>query len=267
MAQQLIGGTARRARPLSVVLAGLVLATVLAAAAAGAPTSFELRFDGVHMPATIASNSGLQHEGAFTASEPLCSSGQAVDIRFEGQVAVRRHTCSDGSGSFTARIEPPTAEHGGQGDWRIVEGSGQYEKLRGKGRFTGVLVSGDPADPATVGYRTTWAGAVDFDDLAPELELSTARLRRIARPRGAYALRIAFSARDAAGGAVSYRVRVTPVGSPFAIATGGGTTTGGTVSTSLRIRPGGIRRIAVEIVAADPVGNERVATRSLRVPS
>src|SRR5215208_191614 len=156
-------------------------------------TRFWLGFEGAHAPGTFTS--GIQHEGHFTASAPLCAAGDAVDI---GQVptyaAVRRHTCSDGSGSFTARIAPVVHEHGkpgrNRGGWQIVAGSGDYAKLRGKGTFTAIHLGGDLDDNATITYRTTWNGVVDFDDTAPDLTFTRASVHRV--KRGTYRLDVAL---------------------------------------------------------------------------
>jgi hypothetical protein len=257
---------ATRGTAVAVLAALAVTATTLTAVAGATPTAFTLAFTGAHTPATIPSNSGVQHEGPFTASSPLCSSGYAVDARFEGPIAVRRHNCDDGSGSFTARIDPAVAEHEGSGGWQIVEGTGAYEKLRGKGTFTGVHVSGDLASWPTIVYRTTWKGVVDFDDVGPEIAVSAATLRRLARPRGTHLLRIAFSARDG-GGAVTYRLAATTAGTYVPLAARSGETNGETITFALRLRLHGARSVRIEIGASDPLGNERVLVRSVRVRS
>ena len=74
-----------------------------------------------------------------------------------------------------------------KGDWRLVEGTGPYAKLRGKGTFTTVM-GGD--DFATRTFRETWNGVVDFDDTAPTVAITTVRAQKLRRPAGAYSIRV-----------------------------------------------------------------------------
>ena len=95
--------------------------------------------EGTHVPdATLPSR--VRHERPFTASEPFCSTGFAADTENVsdqlplGLVVLRKFTCGDGSGSFTAQLAV-TAEHAtsGSGRWEIVDGTGKYVTLWGMG--------------------------------------------------------------------------------------------------------------------------------------
>ena len=92
----------------------------------------------------------------------------------------RVHTCDDGSGSFTAYMPSVRGEHGGSGEWQIVEGTGAYATLRGVGTYRGTLISGDPNDFVTISYRTEWQGVVGFDADPPTVEKVTATVRSFA---------------------------------------------------------------------------------------
>jgi len=52
-----------------------------------------------------------------------------------------------------------SAEHGGTGTWQIVSGTGSLADLRGKGNFTSVRTGGDPNDPETITFRSTWTAS------------------------------------------------------------------------------------------------------------
>src|SRR4051794_19068399 len=164
--------------------AGLADGSVNAVAAAGAgATPVTLTFDGTHVTDSSLAT-GLRHEGRFTAAAPLCAHGTAVDVEVvEGAPlsVMRRYTCDDGSGTFTAFLPAVAAEHGGNGTWKIVTGTDRYATLRGQGTYTGHRVSGNPDDFLTVVYQTTWHGVVDFDAVAPSVA-ATARAKKLRRP-------------------------------------------------------------------------------------
>ena len=120
----------------------------------------------------------------------------------------RQFSCSDGTGSITARQRVLQTDLNTylKGDWRIVDGNGPYAKLRGKGMFATVM-GGD--DFATRTFRETWNGVVDFDDTPPIVAITTARTQKLRRPAGAYNIRVALSARDEkAETAVAYKISI-----------------------------------------------------------
>lgn len=254
--------------------AALVGVGTLVTGARAAPSSFELVIDGFRSPAAPieAFFAGFRNEGPFTASASFCSSGYAVDLEWLGPLGsvhgTRQFTCSDGSGSVTARQQVLRTDLVTflEGDWQIAEGTGRYATLRGKGTFATAL-SGNPIDPATRTFRETWRGVVDFDDTPPTVAISRASAERLRRPAGAYRIRIGISARDgSAANAVSYRIAVRSGGRE--LASKSGETTSGTASTVFRVRPNkNLRSLRLVIVASDPLGNERTVTRSLRLPA
>jgi hypothetical protein len=256
---------ATRCAVLVVALSGLV-GVAGVTTMAGAPSTFELVFDGRHVPATFPTNSGVMHVGTFTASAPFCSAGDVSDLSFQGSTSVTRsYTCSDGSGGITVRSTTPILEHdtGGTGTWRILDGRGQYASLRGNGRWTSLYLGGNSADWATLTFRSTSTGIADLDDNAPEIALTRASATKLGRPQGAYLLRIGFSARDK--NAVAYRLRVTAAGSP--LATKSGTAVSGSVLVSLRIKPPTqTRGVRIEIVGTDPLDNQRTLVRPVKLP-
>jgi hypothetical protein len=257
------------------LLAGVAAFVGIAALATGigraSPSSFELVMKGgVHTAAEPRDkySLGFRHEGPFTASTPFCSSGYAVDLVLQPPTELRQFTCTDGSGSITARkviIRADAQFTHEEAVWAIVEGTSRYSMLRGKGTAVLDTVSGDPANHITTSFDETWVGVIDFDVTRPTVSISQARATQLQRPKGAYVVRIAFSARDgAAGNAVSYSM----------IASGGGafvrrsaTTTSGAVSIRFRVRPEkGTRRLRLTLAASDPVGNETRLVRRLSLP-
>jgi hypothetical protein len=240
---------------------------LFAAGAAAAPSGFDLVFEGAHTPATFDSPNGLQHEGPFRSSASFCLSGYAVDVQITGDTALRKFTCSNSGGDFTARITPLPAEHGGSGTWQIVEGTGPLASLRGKGTWTSVLVDGTPSDPASVTFHSTWQGVTDFDTAGPTIAVSKSSARKLRRPKGSYQLRLALSLRDGPGNLVTYRITVIDTRKTLApLATKTGETSSGTVSASFRIRPTkSTRTLRLKIEATDPVGNDSALAKTLRL--
>lgn len=262
--------TMRTKQSLLALLVGIGAWIGVSAAAALAttatPSSVALIFDGAHTPGVGPTN--LRHEGSFTASSPLCPSGHGADSEFVYPMAtLREYTCKDGSGSFTALVDPIIAEHGGPGVWKIIGGTGRYRKLRGRGTFESELVNGSLADEANVTFRSTWVGVADFDDVAPTIRATRASATKLRRPKGVYLLRIAFSTRDdLVGNAVEYLLL--PTSGSLRLPFSEGRTTSGDVSVALKIRPTGrLRQLLLEIRVTDPVGNQRRVVRSVKLLS
>jgi len=157
------------------------------------------------------------------------------------------------------------AEHGGRGSWRITEGTGKYATLRGSGSYVGELVSGDPDDFASISYRTTWTGKVDFDAAAPVVGIAATAIK-LKLPRRAYSVRVMLVVRnEEAAARVAYSLSVKS-GAVF-VASRQGVTTGGRATLSLRISPPRTARaVRLIVTASDPVGNESTTTRSIRLP-
>ena len=245
------------------VLAGLaaVAVTTAAGAAGHARTSFQLVFDGAH-------NAALLHEGRFTTSASFCPSGSAEDVSLDApsETAVRRFRCSGSAGEFDARVTPLPAEHGGQGVWQIVGGIGPLANLRGKGTFTSTRTAGRSDDPATIMFRSSWDGVVDFDPDAPQVAVTKGSAKKLRKPKGTYTVRLTLSLEDAAGGAVSYQVEVSDPRTRRGLAFRLGQATAPTVSLTLRLKvPARARTLQVKVSATDLVGNEATALASIRV--
>jgi hypothetical protein len=259
------------ARPIIRALKALasicVIAAVLAAAGAqggagGVPPSFHLVFDGKH-------NIDLLHEGPFTTASALCPSGFATDTQIEERTltAVRRFTCSNSDADFTARVSPLPAEHGGNGTWQIVGGTGPLADFRGKGTFTSARTGGSPDDRASITFESTWDGVADLDADPPAIVVSRATARKLHRPKVGYELRIDLSLPDASG-RVSYTLLVVDprkAGDPLRSKTG--LTSTGTARAVLRIRPTKrTRAIRLQVDTSDPFGNESQLVKNVRLP-
>src|SRR5690349_11701378 len=160
----------------------IAVVAVLSTGGAGvaAPASFQLVFDGKHQ-------ANLLHEGTFTTSSSSCPTGTAEDVSIDENTltATRQFTCAAG-GSFTATVGPLPAEHGGAGTWRIVSGTGSLADLRGKGNFTSVRTGGDPNDPETITFRSTWTGVADLDATPPVGKVTRWQARKLKRPKRTY---------------------------------------------------------------------------------
>lgn len=224
---------------------------------AAGPQPVEITFVGAQGPAAW-SELGWLHAGTFTASAPFCSVGTAADVVHEyplPDVAVRKFTCDDGSGSVSLRVGPLTAEgaFGGTGSWALVDGTGRYATLRGMGTWRTVAV--DDRDDGTGPFRTSLSGIAAFDVEAPSITIQRAS---VTGKRGPRVLRVVFSAPDdVQANVVSYRVTTMTGGR--VLDEGSGTTTAGrsvSLTQALRV-PRRVRSATVVVIATDPVGNVR----------
>ncbi|NIM95394.1 MAG: hypothetical protein GTO18_16990 [Anaerolineales bacterium] len=93
--------------------------------------------------------------GPFIASGPavdagiICGSGNTNDVFIKESgnpdkplrrlVAYKQFTCGDGSGEFILKMNMKFDRQTGlpSGNWRVVDGYGEYEDLRGSGKFEG----------------------------------------------------------------------------------------------------------------------------------
>jgi hypothetical protein len=250
---------------------------------AGQVRSFELAIEGSFVKTRPSDRFplGYRREGSFTASTPFCSGGESVDLEYRRSgnwiMELRRFTCSDGSGSVTARMGTwgwgdDDVPAWSEGFWQIVEGAGRYRELRGVGTWVS-----SPEDGATEGDGAIkrnqrrsndlqfWQGQVAFDDEAPTVAVSKARAPRVRGAPLEYLVQVELSIHD--------NVPTTPV-SYFVTARGryvlagkSDTTSSGKASIALRVRldkPS--RRIRLRIEVWDPVGNEVAVALRLRLP-
>ena len=250
-------------------LLGIALSAVIAFAAVratAASTPFSLTFEGAHsLDSTIGG--GVRHDGRFTASAPFCSAGRASDV--SGVVTdgflnvVRVHTCDDGSGSFTASMPSVRGEHGGTGEWQIVEGTGGYATLRGVGTYTGTFISGDPNDFVTISYRTEWRGVVGFDADPPTVEKVTATVRKLRQRVPTYTLRIALTSSDTSL-PVTYTLDVRAGRASLGFKRV--STASGRATVTARIRPPrAARSVQILLTARDVLGNATSTSRTYRL--
>jgi hypothetical protein len=253
-------------------LAGVVAvsaATALAARSAASP--FELVFQGRYEWDKEVDPDGLLAVlvGTFTSSPPFCEAGTAAD-RPDSRELVRRYTCSDGSGTLTLGMTNPEAAYGGRGrgEWTIVEGSGRYAGLRGKGTYSGEVLEVDLAYGATIAFRTTSRGFAAADAVAPSVAFTSTSAKKLGRPAGFYSIHVGLSLRDdVEGNTVAYRLIVTDRGLPL-LAEKEGSSASGSVSTTFPVFPSSkrVRSVKLLLTASDPVGNEVSITRSLKLP-
>ncbi|MEP6978358.1 MAG: hypothetical protein ABI948_09925 [Thermoleophilia bacterium] len=87
--------------------------------------------------------------------------------------------------------------------------------------------------------------------------------KKLAGSRRGYVVRIPFSAQD--DNAVSYRLELRD--GRHALVSKTGDVAGGMAPPSLRVfPPRGVRKVTLAVIASDAVGNERTATRSVKLP-
>jgi hypothetical protein len=173
---------------------------------------------------------------------------------------MRKYTCDDGSGTFTAFLPAVAAEHGGNGTWKIVAGTERYATLRGQGTYTGHLVSGNRDDFPSVVYQTIWQGAVDFDAVAPSVT-ANARAKKLRRPARTYAVPTVIDAHEPG---FTYSVDIRAGKRYLALKTGTSSSTAITVTPRIQA-PRGTRTISVLVTVTDAVGNASSTTLVVRL--
>jgi hypothetical protein len=214
-----------------------------------------------------------QHEGTFAARAPFCRSGTVVELGTLDPWGVKyRFTCHDGSGSVVVSsadvlfpwldplwLEPWTTT------WRIVEGTGRYVDLRGKGSLRSEILVADPDGRFTL--RSTLQGIAAEDAVAPTIGFSSVEVTKLRRPGGAYSLKLEIALRDnLEGNPVSYTLRVTPATSARELASSFGTTQAGAVSVTMRTpRVYGLRAMLLRLTASDEVGNESSVSQVVKL--
>jgi hypothetical protein len=200
----------------------------------------------------------LRTSEAFTSKAPFCESGSAVDV----DIGVRRFVCADGSGSITLDIGFLI----GDGDWSILEATGQYAGLRGRGTFRSEALSEDEFGFA---FRTTYQGVADADAVAPTIAVANLKASKVKGKKGLYTIPVALDIRDNVGdNPVTYRVivrRETDTG-PW-LASKSGEAIGG-ISFELRVRRPNerVRAVLIRTTAMDPVGNESSLDAWVKLP-
>jgi len=262
----------------AVVVAGLLGTGAAAESAedtAGRPSPFELVIDGSRNPVAPTStfSLGYRREGSYAASAPFCPTGDFVDLEYglSGNwiTGRSRFTCGDGSGSVTARTWLVSADHelaSSVGAWQILEGTGEYEELRGMGTYVSVPQGGAVEDHEAWNYLEAWRGQVAFDDVAPTVAVSKVSASRLRGARGDYLIRVELSTRDnVPGNPVSFMLTAW---SRFLLAAKSGTTSTGTAAIAVRVRSDErARTIRLKIEALDPVGNEADLVCLLQLPA
>lgn len=247
-------------------LTAVVAVAGRASATAGAVT-FGLSFSGSHAKATFPSPNGLQHQGPFTSTDPRCPSGYAADTAIDARTATatRRFTCSNGDG-FVARVEPLPAEHGGNGTWNIVAGTGALADLRGRGTWTSTLVSGSDDDPVTVTFTSNWQGKAADDAVGPAISVSRATAHRRTPVRAT--VKVALSLRDDTP-PVRYDITLSDARPPGRVLFHQTAPTSGEpirFSRAIRVRHT-TRTLILAVSGIDDVGNRHATTRRLKLRS
>ncbi len=242
-------------------LAGVVAvsaATALAARTAASP--FEIVAIDRYGP------SGLIGPSTFTSGAPFCESGTVVFLESQrrGETDLR-YTCSDGSGSLTLAVR--VVGVGGTSEWTIVEGSGGYAGLRGKGSYRSELLSEEPVYVS----RTTLQGFAAEDAVAPSVAFTSASATKLRGSGGWYTISVVLSLRDdVEGNTVAYtlRVREGPEHPRDRRRPELASTTGTTASRLVNVFPSSKRVRSVQLLLSDsdPVGNEVSIVRWLKLP-
>jgi hypothetical protein len=103
-----------------------------------------------------------QPSGVFTSDgSVVCASGTTTNetfaTGFQGDRGVIFHvrktiTCNDGSGTFTLQLHARSGFNVGDmtfGPWVVLDGTGDYENLRGRGTVTGTFIPDGVSDAYT----------------------------------------------------------------------------------------------------------------------
>ena len=99
----------------------------------------------------------------------------------------------------------------------------------------------------------------------PTIDISRPSVAKLRRPPGSYVLRLKFSVRAAPGNLVRYRIAV--LGNGRFLASRLGATRSGRAAATIRVRPARkVRRLRIEIIATDPLGNEAKGSRWVSLP-
>jgi hypothetical protein len=211
----------------------------------------------------------LLHEGTFTTSSSACPTGTAEDVSIDEATltAVRQFTCDAGGWLHGEGGAPPRRARRQAARGRSLPGSGALADLRGKGTFTSVRLTGDPNNPETITFRSTWTGVAALDATPPTTGVKHWRAKKLERPKGAYKVTLGLSLTDNGGGPVSYQLElVNPKRPSHSYAFKLGKTATGSVTRSFRIRVGKrTRRVRLKIEATDAVGNESAFAKTLRL--
>jgi hypothetical protein len=267
--------SSRWASALAFSLAGLIAvgaAMLLAGPARTAANTFEINLEGRYEPVAV-DETGVwyQTRGTFSSGPPFCTTGKFADLGEGVGRTTRQFTCDDDTGtltvSFTQSQYEPAPPGAGEGIWRILDATGSYAGLRGRGSLRGELLGGEMSDPGSVTWRSTFHGAVDRDAVAPTVALPRAKVTKLRRPSGAYAIKLALALRDdAEGNAVTYMVRATAVRTELVRTFGTATTP--IVPVTLRIWPQNarVKKVRIQVVAEDPIGNSASFRRVLTLP-
>jgi hypothetical protein len=231
----------------------IALAPGPASSGLAVPTQVKLHLDGTHPVEADF------HQGTFTASAPLCSSGSWLG----NGAGSRVFTCADQSGSFTASFDGEL-EHtqGASGPWTITSGTGTYTALRGKG--TAIIDSSTGVNSSPIVFSDTWNGTVDFDATPPTGSVTAVKVTRPHASRGRWHATVFFSARDNVdGNPVSFSATAT---AGLFIASKSGTLTSGTGSFTLAFHPAKrTRLLRIAIRLSDPWGNATTIRKNVRL--
>jgi hypothetical protein len=260
----IVSGTSKHLRKpallvVLVAIVGLGAAGAMALTASSAPKPFELVFNRGY---DFDDDGVLHGTGTFTSKAPFCESGSAVDVWSDVSFG-GRFGCADGSGSITLRIGNPDGESG-DSDWGILEGTGQYAGLRGRGK-----VRGEDWTELFSTFRSTFQGVVAADAVAPTISVASAQASKVKGTKSIYTIPVALDiSDDVADNPVTYKVIVTrESGAGPWLASKSGEAIGG-ISFELRVRrPNGrVRPLLIRTTAVDPVGNESSLDARVKLP-
>jgi hypothetical protein len=130
---------------MAALLLMLPVSTVQAAVPLGVHFDVQTTFaDPSHGPFVAigpAVDQGLMCGEGDTVDLSVKPAGEASSVGFSLQV-LKQFTCADGSGSFVVKLQVRIDfDRGGSASWKVMSGTGAYERLHGAGDGYGV-----PAD-------------------------------------------------------------------------------------------------------------------------
>ena len=223
----------------------------MAALAAGsAAKPFELVFNGEYE---------FDDDGACCGAGSLHLEGAVLRVRVRRRrgsrlVASPARTAAAASRSIYGGPPLARARIDGDGDWRILEGTGQYADLRGRGTSRGEMLSDDPVRrSAAARTRGSWTQTRWRRQSA-----SRPKAFKVKGKKGVYTIPVALEIRDdVEGNPVAYKVAVSARAAPdhgWPRSRARRSEVSPSSSRSPPQEP--VRAVLIRTTAVDPVGNE-----------
>lgn len=137
---------------LAAALIAVAMAALPATAAPPQATTFAVveTFSDPPVPGVFTSDGSIVCPSGTTTNDTFATGFQSDrGVIFHVRKTI---TCNDGSGTFTLQLQARSGFNVGDmtfGPWVVLDGTGDYENLRGRGTVTGTFVPGGVSDAYT----------------------------------------------------------------------------------------------------------------------